>query len=277
MRMAMFTVLVLAAALAGVSALHPELRLLSDGMRQTVEVARILDAQLDAAKAAMAKCVTALLPPSITSFYTCIGVDLAQVATGNQTATEKAAAAIAKLQAEGASIEKYTTITKESCTALFNTKTIQCAPIMFASNPAAFIKANPFPTSVDKLPAGCADIKTLASQSAEFSADCTNGLTSPEVTGTSAQVATTCGQTADGKDVFAESKKTMATVFNECAKIGVDPSSQLSATDAAAVKAAVSEPTNAPTTNTPTTSKPANAAGLVASVVLAAAAVVVAI
>ena len=53
------------------------------------------------------------------------------------------------------------------------------------------------------------------------------------------------------------------TTAYECAKAGVNPSSQLSDTDAAAVKAAIGAP--------------ANAAGLVASVVLAAAAVVVAL
>ncbi len=262
----MFTVFVLAAALAGVSALHPEMRLLSDGMRQTVEVLRILQVPaLDAAtQAAMAKCVTALVPPSITSFYTCIGVDLALMASGDENARTAAFAAMVNLQSEADGFQSSTSFSasKESCTALFKTTTFKCMPIMFASDPAAYIKANPFPTSVATLPAGCADLKTIVSQNAQVSAACTASLTDPTVKSGSDRLTATCGgQTPDGKNAFAELKKLIATIYNECAKTGADPAAGLSATDAAAVKAAMGS----------------NAAGLVASVVLAAAAVVVAL
>jgi hypothetical protein len=74
-------VVALAAALAGVSALHPEFRELSDGMRESFEIGRLLQAA-DAQTAAVASCVNALVPPSITSFYKCIGVNLVLVASG---------------------------------------------------------------------------------------------------------------------------------------------------------------------------------------------------
>jgi hypothetical protein len=290
--MVMLKVAVLVAAVVGVSALHPSMRLLSDGMRQTLEVGRLLDAEEDAAKAALSKCFLALLPPSITSFYKCIGVDLGLVATGDEAAMAAAQAAIAGLQKEGASLDKFTTISKDSCTALFTTKVFQCSAIMFTSDPAAYLEKNPFPTSVAALPAGCADVKTILTQNANMSAASDQQLADPAAQGASAGLKTACGAQADGKNGFSEAKAAFAQVFSECSKTGVNPTSQLSTEDASAVKAALAVPTSAPTpapstvkptstsappSTVPTNARPTSAAGLVASVVLAAAAVVVAL
>jgi hypothetical protein len=268
----LFAALAAAAALAGVSALHPELRLLSEGMRQTLEVARILHGGEDhdedhAQEKAAAKCINALVPPSITSYLKCIGVDLGAAASGDEAAMEAALAALTQLTKDGEKVAGFTTFSKESCTALFQTKVFKCAPIIFASDPAAYLKANPFPTSVDKLPAGCADIKDIVSKNATESAECTAALNSPNVTLGSTALAGDCGQTPDGKNGFADGKKMFATVFNECAKTGVDPTAGLAPTDAAAIKTlmgATAAPSGSPS-------------GFVASVVLAAAAVVVAL
>ncbi len=262
-KMVMLKVGVLVALVAGVSALHPEMRLLSDGMRQTVEVGRLLQATEEAGKAAVAKCIVALMPPSIISFYKCIGVDLALAATGDAAATAAAGTAIAKLQGEAQSLEKFKTLNKESCTAIFSTKTFQCVPIMFASDPAAYLAKNPFPTSVAALPAGCADVKTIVSQDPGMSAASNQQLAGQEVQTASNGLKTACGAQPDGKNGFSEVKAQFALIFSECSKTGVNPTSQLSTEDAAAAKAALGSPTNA--------------AGLVASVVLAAVAVVVAL
>jgi hypothetical protein len=261
--MAMLKALALVAAVGGVSALHPELRLFSDGLRQTVEVGRVLDAQEDALKAGMAKCIVALVPPSITSFYKCIGVDLGLVATGDAAASASATAAFAAIQKDGAAISSFTTVSKESCAALFKTKIFQCSPIMFASDPAAYLKSNPFPTSVDGLPAGCADVKTIVTQNATYSAVCNNQLNAPEAKGGSAALEQTCGTQPDGTNSFTSAKSAFATIFTECTKVGADPTSLLSASDASAAKAVFG-------------AAPGLAASVAASVVLAAAAVVVA-
>jgi hypothetical protein len=303
--MVMLKVVVLVALVAGVSALHPSMRLLSDGMRQTLEVGRLLDAQEDTAKAAVAKCVVALTPPSITSFNKCIGVDLGLVATGDAAAMAAATAAFQDLQKEGAILNNFTTGSKESCTAIFSTKIIQCSQIMFTSDIAAYLEKNPFPTSVAALPAGCADITTIASQNATVSAASNQQLADPQDQGASNVVKTACGAQAGGRSGFSAAKAAFAQMFSECSKTGVNPTSQLSTEDAAAVKAALVVPTSAPTpapstvkptpapstlptnalavptsappSTVPTNARPTSAAGLVASVVLAATAVVVAL
>ena len=258
----MLKVGVLVAPVAGVSALSPEMRLFNDGMRQTVEVGRLLDAAEDAAKAAVSKCVVALMPPSITSFMKCIGVDLALVATGDAAAAQAASRALATLEAQGAALDKFSTVSKESCTALFSSKAFQCVPIMFASDPVAYLEKNPFPTSFAALPAGCADVKTIAAQTPGMSAQSDQQLAAPAAQGASNNLKASCGAQGGGKG-FSDAKASFAQIVSECSKTGANPASQLSAEEATAAKAALGAPTNA--------------AGLVASVVLAAVAVVVAL
>ena len=218
----------------------------------------------------MSKCIVALLPPSITSFYKCIGVDLALVATGDAAAATAAQAAMVSLQTDAASLGNFKTISKDSCTALFSTKLFQCSLIMLTSDPAAYLEKNPFPTSVAALPAGCADVKTIVSQNETMSAASNQQLADPQAQGASNALKNSCGAQADGKNGFSEGKAAFTQIFSECSKTGANPTSQLSPEDAAAVEAALV----VPTTNAP---RPTSAAGLVASVVLAAAAVVVAL
>ncbi len=78
---------------------------------------------------------------------------------------------------------------------------------------------------------------------------------------------------------FGDSKAVFVSIFNQCSALGVNPTSQLSAQDAANAKAAMgltsspsngptTQPSSAPPTNVPSSAPPINAAGLVASVVL---------
>ena len=265
--MVMLKVAVLVAVVAGVSALHPSMRLLSEGVRQTVEVGRLLGAAEDAiARAAVTKCVVAMMPPSITSFSNCFGIDLALVAVSDGAATAAAEAAIADIQKQVDTLASFKTISKDSCTTLFSTKLVQCTAIMFTSDPAAYLEKNPFPTSVAALPAGCADAKTLLTQNPGVSARSDRQLNNQTAQGVSNELKTDCGAQANGKSGFSEGKAAFAQIFSECSKTGVNTTSQLSTEDAKAVNAALGA-----------LGAPTNAAGLVASVVLAAVAVVVAL
>jgi hypothetical protein len=319
----LFGALAAAAALLAADGMHPDRRLLDDSMRSLVDWSRLLGDQSmvirmgrelqteEDVNKAVAKCILAVMPPSVAQTFTCLGIDLSNTATV-QGQVSKFEADVQKDMAQLESIfagneDPFKSggkinVTKGQCESLYATKTLQCNQIMLASDPFDYVAKNPFPTSIDKLPAGCSDIVKMLGGDAAAKAQI-----EPVLTGSAPQVTTGCQQSKTdcaATGPFSDVKALFVSIFNQCSALGVNPTSQLPAQDAANAKAAMgvtnspsngptTQPSSAPPTNVPSSAPPTNvpssapstnvpssapltnAAGLVASVV--AAAVVVAL
>jgi len=277
----LFGALAAAAALLAADGLHPDRRLLDDSMRSLLDWSRLLGDQSmvirmgrelqtqEDVNAATAKCILAVMPPSIAQTFTCLGIDLSKP-DAVQGQVTKFEADVQKDMAQLASIFAGNedplksggkiNVTKGQCESLYATKTLQCYQIMLASDPFDYVAKNPFPTSFDKLPAGCSDIVKM------LGGDAAKAQIEPMLTQSAPAVTTGCQESktdsaANGS--FGDSKALFVSIFNQCSALGVNPTSKLSAQDAANAKAAMGQG--------------GDAAGLAASIVLAFAAMLVAL
>jgi hypothetical protein len=142
-------------------------------------------------------------------------------------------------------------VTKEQCAELYGKTSVKCAQILLGSDPFDF----KFPPA--SLPAACKSLEQ------GFQQPGFGGESTAESTAEIAQLQANCTQAAaPGQKSYAEIKAATSSLYNQCVKLGVDPTAGLSTTDAAAVKAVMGAG--------------GGAAGLAASVVLAAAAVLMA-
>ncbi len=107
-----------------------------------IRMGRELQTQEDV-NAAAAKCLTALMPPSVAQTFTCLGIDLSKtdaVSGQVQNFSTNLKKDMAQLESIFAGTDPFKSggkinVTKGQCESLYATKTLQCYQIMLASDP----------------------------------------------------------------------------------------------------------------------------------------------
>ncbi len=120
-----------------------------------------------------------MLPPSVLSAFTCMGLDLSDTFFGNflgpdlrfqytsaSIFTKIVQADFVKLKAafigNKLTSSAFVSLTKDQCTALYSSKLFQCEQILVASDPFEFMAKNPVPKTKNALSGDCSLVKAFA-------------------------------------------------------------------------------------------------------------------